>query len=47
VSLFPSGAAGSAAAAGAAVDPLIQIRDLIYKIVGIFPADGLIVKQSK
>ena len=40
MSLFPSGAAGSAAAAGAAVDPLIQIRDLIYKIAGIFQADN-------
>jgi len=36
MSLSLSGAAGSAAAAGAAVDPLIQIRDLIYKIAGIF-----------
>jgi len=40
MSLSLSGAAGSAAAAGAAVDPLIQIRDLIYKIAGIFQADN-------
>jgi chemotaxis protein methyltransferase CheR len=40
MSLFLSGAAGSAAAAGTAVDPLIQIRDLIYKIAGIFQADN-------
>jgi chemotaxis protein methyltransferase CheR len=40
MSLFLSGAAGSAAAPGAAVDPLIQIRDLIYKIAGIFQADN-------
>jgi hypothetical protein len=40
MSLVLSGVAGSAAASGAAVDPLIQIRDLIYKIAGIFQADN-------
>ena len=35
-----SAAHGSASAAAAAVDPLIQIRDLIYKIAGIFQADN-------
>jgi chemotaxis protein methyltransferase CheR len=37
---FLSAAHGSASAAAAAVDPLIQIRDLIYKVAGIFQADN-------
>src|SRR6266480_3191430 len=40
MSLSLSGAPGSAAAVGAALNPLIQIRDLIYKIAGIFQADN-------
>jgi len=37
---FLSAAHGAAAGAAAAVDPLIQIRDLIYKNAGIFQADN-------
>src|SRR5437667_5623339 len=33
-------APGSSAAAGTATQPLIQIRDLIYKVAGIFQADN-------
>ncbi len=40
MSLSLSGAPGSAAAVGAALNPLIQIRDLIYKIAGIFQSDN-------
>ena len=40
MSLSLTSAPGSAAAAGAALNPLIQIRDLIYKIAGIFQSDN-------
>ena len=36
---LPTGA-GAATAVGKAVEPLIQIRDLIYKVAGIFQADN-------